>query len=262
MAPSLIRIANSSRHSSVGGRGTRSAQCEVGADGCGIRGRSRRPSPQRASPFWGPTFRQSSGVCAGVVLAGGAGGAGDRLRHASHAPRGCYVRPHVGWVALAVGIAGMLLVRNLIYAALFIAPLACAGLGLLLIMNRMVDREGGEQACGAIVPALGGFSCNLGLTLAHHTLRTRSSIRRNARCGHRRAGRRIPDRARLRIRKRPPVAVDRCGAALQIPRRRSRLRTAYTSAPTWRCPAGDCESSSSLARCFSRRCCSQCRGTS
>jgi len=85
----------------------------------------------------------------------------------------------VGWCALGVGIAGMLLhleshffqqesVRNLVYTAPFIAPLAYSGLGLLLIMNRMVERETREWALWVIVLALGGFVGNFGLTLADH----------------------------------------------------------------------------------------------
>jgi len=85
----------------------------------------------------------------------------------------------VGWCALGVGIAGMLFhlgshffqqesVRNLVYTAPFIAPLAYSGLGLLLIMNRMVPAESREWALWVIVLALGGFAGNFGLTLADH----------------------------------------------------------------------------------------------
>ena len=55
----------------------------------------------------------------------------------------------LGWSSLAIGLAGVLFhlesafflqrtVKSLTYAAPFAAPLAYAGLGLLLIMNRMV----------------------------------------------------------------------------------------------------------------------------
>src|SRR3954452_874536 len=56
----------------------------------------------------------------------------------------------VGWLAIAVGLAGVVLhldsaffyertIRSLTYAAPFAAPLAYAGLGLLLIANRLRD---------------------------------------------------------------------------------------------------------------------------
>src|SRR5262249_20463094 len=56
----------------------------------------------------------------------------------------------VGWVAVAIGLVGVVLhldsrffdertLKSLVYAAPFAAPLAYTGLGLLLIMNRMVE---------------------------------------------------------------------------------------------------------------------------
>jgi hypothetical protein len=56
----------------------------------------------------------------------------------------------VGWLSIAVGLTGVVLhldsqffyertIRSLTYAAPFSAPLAYVGLGLLLIVNRMVD---------------------------------------------------------------------------------------------------------------------------
>ena len=63
--------------------------------------------------------------------------------------------------AIAIGLVGVVLhldsrffhertIKSLVYAAPFAAPLAYTGLGLLLIMNRMVDPTvGGVAALGA-----------------------------------------------------------------------------------------------------------------
>lgn len=85
----------------------------------------------------------------------------------------------VGWLSLAVGIAGMIYhlqshffeqqtIRNLVYTAPFAAPLAYAGLGLLLILDRMVSDTIVEWAQWVIFLALGGFAGNLVLSLADH----------------------------------------------------------------------------------------------
>src|SRR5262249_27969249 len=58
----------------------------------------------------------------------------------------------VGWSAVLIGLAGVVLhldsrffeertLKSLVYAAPFAAPLAYTGLGLLLILNRMVSVE-------------------------------------------------------------------------------------------------------------------------
>lgn len=85
----------------------------------------------------------------------------------------------VGWLSLLVGIGGMLYhlqshffaeqtIRNLVYTAPFVAPLAYAGLGMLLILDRMVDSESTEWAQWVLFLALGGFGGNLVLSLADH----------------------------------------------------------------------------------------------
>jgi len=85
----------------------------------------------------------------------------------------------VGWLSLLVGIGGMLYhlqshffaeqtIRNLVYTAPFVAPLAYAGLGMLLILDRMVDPESTEWAQWVLFLALGGFGGNLVLSLADH----------------------------------------------------------------------------------------------
>ncbi len=84
----------------------------------------------------------------------------------------------VGWVAVAVGVAGLLLhlssrffvtqtLQSLVYTAPFVAPLAYAGLGLLTIMNRMVS-EPREWSQWVLILANGGFIGNFVLSLADH----------------------------------------------------------------------------------------------
>lgn len=84
----------------------------------------------------------------------------------------------VGWASVAVGVAGMLFhlqshffeeqtIRNLVYTAPFVAPLAYAGVGLLLILDRMMD-PGLEWARWVVFLALGGFAGNFVLSLADH----------------------------------------------------------------------------------------------
>jgi hypothetical protein len=74
----------------------------------------------------------------------------------------------VGWVAIAIGIAGMILhlqsgffehrtLASLVYAAPFAAPLAYTGLGLLLVLNRMVPARASEWPMWVLLPALGGY---------------------------------------------------------------------------------------------------------
>ena len=85
----------------------------------------------------------------------------------------------VGWLAVAVGLAGVVLhldsrffyertIRSLTYAAPFAAPLAYAGLGLLLIANRMVDARSREWPMWMLLLALGGFVGNFVFSLTDH----------------------------------------------------------------------------------------------
>ena len=85
----------------------------------------------------------------------------------------------VGWTSLIVGVAGMLFhlqshffeeqtIRNLVYTAPFVAPLAYAGLGMLLILDRMVDPDSIEWSQWVVFLALGGFGGNFVLSLADH----------------------------------------------------------------------------------------------
>ena len=84
----------------------------------------------------------------------------------------------VGWASVAVGITGMLFhlqshffeeqtIRNLVYTAPFVAPLAYAGIGLLLILDRMTAPDL-EWAQWVVFLALGGFAGNFVLSLADH----------------------------------------------------------------------------------------------
>lgn len=85
----------------------------------------------------------------------------------------------VGWLAVAVGLAGVVLhldsrffyertIRSLTYAAPFAAPLAYAGLGLLLIANRMVDPRSREWPMWILLLAVGGFIGNCVFSLTDH----------------------------------------------------------------------------------------------
>jgi hypothetical protein len=85
----------------------------------------------------------------------------------------------VGWAAVAVGLVGVILhldssffyqrtIRSLVYAAPFAAPLAYTGLGLLLIMNRMVAQDAPEWPRWVLLLALGGFFGNFVFSLTDH----------------------------------------------------------------------------------------------
>jgi hypothetical protein len=96
------------------------------------------------------------------------------------APRPWLVLGHlVGWTAVAIGVAGVVLhlesrffqertLASLVYAAPFAAPLSYAGLGLLLIMNRMVDAESVEWPYWVLLLTLGGFVGNFIFSLTDH----------------------------------------------------------------------------------------------
>ena len=95
----------------------------------------------------------------------------------------------VGWAAVIIGITGVIFhldsrffyertLKSLVYAAPFVAPLAYTGLGLLLIMNRMLDVRCDNRPSGArmqewarwvIFLAMAGLFGNFVLTLADHS---------------------------------------------------------------------------------------------
>jgi hypothetical protein len=85
----------------------------------------------------------------------------------------------VGWTAVAVGVAGLLLhlesrffyentLESLVYTAPFAAPLAYTGIGLLLILNRMVRVDLADWPRWVLLLALGGFVGNFIFSLADH----------------------------------------------------------------------------------------------
>ena len=85
----------------------------------------------------------------------------------------------VGGSAIVVGIVGLVLhlgsrffhewtLESLVYTAPFAAPLAYTGIGLLLVMNRMVDGASPEWPLWVLLLALGGFVGNFIFSLADH----------------------------------------------------------------------------------------------
>lgn len=85
----------------------------------------------------------------------------------------------VGWSAVLIGLTGVILhlqsqffyertLRSLTYSAPFAAPLAYTGLGLLLIMNRMVRPRTLEWAQWVLLLTLGGFVGNFVFSLTDH----------------------------------------------------------------------------------------------
>src|SRR5579859_635804 len=84
----------------------------------------------------------------------------------------------LGWTAIGIGVVGLIFhleshffreqtLESLVYTAPFAAPLAYSGIGLLLIMNRMVA-DALEWAYWVLLLALGGFVGNFIFSLADH----------------------------------------------------------------------------------------------
>lgn len=85
----------------------------------------------------------------------------------------------VGWMSILIGLTGVIFhldssffyertIRSLTYSAPFAAPLAYAGLGFLLLLNRMVEDSTLEWAQWVLVLALGGFAGNFVFSLVDH----------------------------------------------------------------------------------------------
>jgi hypothetical protein len=85
----------------------------------------------------------------------------------------------VGWAAIAVGVMGLVwhldsqffasaTLKNLVYTAPFVAPLAYTGLGLLIVLNRMVPCDSAEWGRWILLLAWGGWIGNFVLSLADH----------------------------------------------------------------------------------------------
>lgn len=85
----------------------------------------------------------------------------------------------IGWLSILVGLGGVLYhlesrffldrtLKSLTYAAPFAAPLAYAGLGFLLLVDRMVKPRTAEWARWVLLLTLGGFFGNFVLSLTDH----------------------------------------------------------------------------------------------
>ena len=85
----------------------------------------------------------------------------------------------IGGASIAVGLLGMFLhlqstffaeqsLRNLVYTAPFAAPLAYAGVGFLLVLNRMEPMASREWGPWVIFLAMGGFVGLLAVALGDH----------------------------------------------------------------------------------------------
>jgi hypothetical protein len=87
----------------------------------------------------------------------------------------------IGWAAIALGLAGVSFhldsqffarwtVESLVYTAPFVAPLAYAGLGFLLLLNRMIPSRRRDWGQWVVFFALGGFAGNFVLALCDHAM--------------------------------------------------------------------------------------------
>lgn len=85
----------------------------------------------------------------------------------------------VGWMSLLVGVAGLVwhlegwffesvTLKSLVYSAPFVAPLSFAGLGCLLLLNRMEDPTRPAWGQWIVFLAWGGFVGNFALSLIDH----------------------------------------------------------------------------------------------
>ena len=85
----------------------------------------------------------------------------------------------VGYGCIGVGILGLLFhlqsqffafhtIKSLVYTAPFVAPLAYTGIGLLLVMNRMVSCQSLEWNRWVLFLAMGGICGNFVLALCDH----------------------------------------------------------------------------------------------
>lgn len=112
---------------------------------------------------------------AGTIALGLALFLDDRRRHRDAE----WLAYGVAWTAILVGLAGLVwhlegwffesvTLRSLVYSAPFVAPLSFAGLGCLLLINRIEDPA--EPAWGqwVVFLALGGFVGNFGLSVIDH----------------------------------------------------------------------------------------------
>ena len=93
--------------------------------------------------------------------------------------RGRLIGLVVGWASIAVGVGGLafhlesqffglLTLQSLVYSAPFVAPLAFAGVGFLLLLGRMVPHDSESWSRWVLFLALGGFAGNFLLSLIDH----------------------------------------------------------------------------------------------
>ena len=87
----------------------------------------------------------------------------------------------VGYASIAVGLAGVAYhlnsqffsqwtIQSLVYTAPFAAPVAYAGLGFLLLVNRTVPCDDAEWCQWVVFFSLGGFVGNFVLSLCDHAM--------------------------------------------------------------------------------------------
>lgn len=85
----------------------------------------------------------------------------------------------MGWLSFLVGFSGFIFhlhssffeqmtMQSLVYAAPFVAPLAYAGIGLLLLLNRNLPPDSKEWGRWITFLALGGFAGNFVLSVTDH----------------------------------------------------------------------------------------------
>jgi hypothetical protein len=85
----------------------------------------------------------------------------------------------VGWSSIFLGVLGLLFhlksqffalqtIKSLVYAAPFAAPLAYTGIGLLILLNRMVPAGDREWGWWVVALAMFGFAGNFVLCLTDH----------------------------------------------------------------------------------------------
>ena len=87
----------------------------------------------------------------------------------------------VGYASIVVGLAGVVYhldsqwfsqwtIQSLVYTAPFAAPVAYAGLGFLLLVNRTVPSRAAEWSQWVVFFAVGGFVGNFVLSLCDHAM--------------------------------------------------------------------------------------------
>ena len=85
----------------------------------------------------------------------------------------------IGWTSVAIGVLGLvfhlessffsnLTLVGLVYTAPFAAPLSYSGLGLLLVLNRIVSKDSAEWGVWVVFLSLGGFVGNFLLAVFDH----------------------------------------------------------------------------------------------